>query len=508
MAPIEEPWSNLVERVSSPTVDDVLEQCLARRKSSGEDSPTSNNGNSGDRSSCWLESPSRKRWGSVKTWMFGHMLASSFAKVSLLDHSPAKLHHAGSKSSVRKASAASVCSKETSAGRNDWDCCYDRVMQSTTVSASSSSTTLCDDAEAEQLAMQSTGSDLTRHVFDILKVIGSGSYGTVLLSSLRDCPDRLFAIKVVHKHKLAQACGDRDTQRLLTEKQVLCSIDYPFITKLFCSFETNESLNFVMEYCPGGDMYFLLEKFAKNRLPEAFVVFYAASIALALNYLHQRGIVYRDLKPENILLDKDGFIRLADFGFAREEMKRSEQSCMTFCGSADYIAPEVVRGSGYGMAADLWSFGCVVYELLTGFPPFYCPQDRSLLFRKIERSEPAFPSHLSAEVRDLLSGLLHKDASKRLGNGPNGMNDVFTHPFFASVDWYLLSTKQVVPPLVPKISDPLDTSNFEDQFTSQHVGGHLVYEEYAPHCETEQRQCQSQYFEDFDWCCPDAAEFH
>lgn len=239
--------------------------------------------------------------------------------------------------------------------------------------------------------------DPTRYVFDIVRIIGSGSYGTVLLCRLRACPNRLFAVKVVYKSKLSSINGldgdrnaTREARRLLTEKKVLCSVDHPFITKMYCSFETPDALNFVLEYCPGGDMYFLLEKFAKNRLPEDHVLFYAASIALALRYLHDRGILYRDLKPENILLDEAGFLRLADFGFAREQMQRSEQSCTSFCGSADYIAPEVVRGQGYGLAADLWSFGCVVYELLTGYPPFYSPRDRATLFRKIEEEEPNF----------------------------------------------------------------------------------------------------------------------
>lgn len=490
MAPIDETWAALseIDELYRASITSISSSTASRRSSTA-----SNNGSDVE------SSPSRQRWGSVKTWMFGQMLASSFAKVSLESNADAK-------------------KEPVSTGKNDWDICYgggdfgsNNSDCKPTVSASSSSSTLCADVEAEKSDADDLNSsrsmcasdNLTRHVFDIVRVIGSGSYGTVVLSRLRDCPDeKLFAIKVVDKRKLSlQNHFNRDTQRLLTEKQVLCTIDHPFVTKLFCSFETDESLNFVMEYCPGGDMYFLLEKFAKNRLPESHVVFYAASIALALNYLHQHGILYRDLKPENILLDKDGFIRLADFGFAREQMKKSEQNCTTFCGSADYIAPEVVRGSGYGMAADLWSFGCVVYELLTGFPPFYCPKDRSLLFRKIERSEPSFPPHLSPEVCDLLAGLLHKDASQRLGNrSPNGMEDLFAHPFFASIDWYQLSTKQVVPPLVPKMSGPLDTSNFEDQFTLQQVDGHLMYEEYEPHCHPDQRQCQSQYFEDFDWC--------
>lgn len=329
-------------------------------------------------------------------------------------------------------------------------------------------------------------------------MIGSGSYGTVLLSRLRENPQRLFAVKMVPKCKLRADTEGKDSCRIQTEKNVLAAVDHPFITKLYCAFETEKSVNFVMEYCAGGDMYFLLEKFKQNRLPESLVVFYAASIALALNYLHQHGIQYRDLKPENILIDHHGFIRLADFGFAKEGMDFDSDKCKTFCGSADYIAPEVLAGKGYGLAADLWSFGCVIYELLTGFPPFYCPRDRSMLFRKIEQVEPSFPTHFSPEVCDLLSKLLIKDPKERLGNGPIGMKDVFAHPFFASIDWYQLSTKQVVPPHVPKLSSASDTSNFETQFTTQHVDGSIVYEE------RDQQHC-SDLFGDFDWCASDKA---
>jgi len=187
-------------------------------------------------------------------------------------------------------------------------------------------------------------------------------------------------------------------------------------------------------------------------------------------------------------------------------MHRSEQSCTSFCGSADYIAPEVVRGAGYGLAADLWSFGCVVYELLTGYPPFYSPRDRALLFRKIQKDEPSLPSHFSPELCDLLSGLLHKDVSERLGNGPNGMQDVFDHPFFANISWRRLEAKQVAPPIVPTLDSELDTSNFEDQFTSQQVEGHLVYEEREPQGAVSDDEETQFYFGDFDWCA-DASHF-
>ncbi|GMF22281.1 unnamed protein product [Phytophthora lilii] len=511
-----------------------------------------------------------KKWGSVKTWTFAQLLASSFAKVSLEDamrnggNSPSTTGEKKSKDRKKPASgnndwdcsysclktgtgtlvasssstAASELSTKSSSGNNDWDCSYSSVttvVPPPTISASSSSSTLLSDAEVAHMRRSieelleheeavEEGSeneeedpacrDPTRYVFDIVRIIGSGSYGTVLLCRLRACPNRLFAVKVVYKSKLGSINGldgdrnaTREARRLLTEKKVLCSVNHPFITKMYCSFETPDALNFVLEYCPGGDMYFLLEKFVKNRLPEDHVLFYAASIALALRHLHERGILYRDLKPENILLDEAGFLRLADFGFAREQMHRSEQSCTSFCGSADYIAPEVVRGGGYGLAADLWSFGCVVYELLTGYPPFYSPRDRALLFRKIEEEEPSFPNHFSPDLCDFLAGLLHKDVNRRLGNGPNGMQEIFDHPFFANISWHRLETKQVAPPIVPKLASELDTSNFEDQFTSQQVEGHLVYEEREPQGAASSDEEESHfYFGDFDWCA-DASHF-
>ncbi|OWZ22044.1 AGC protein kinase [Phytophthora megakarya] len=498
-----------------------------------------------------------KKWGNVKTWTFAQLLASSFAKVSLED----AMRNGGNTPDEKKqskdrkkatsgnndwdcsysclkvpstVSSTSTVTSETdtksAGGNNDWNCSYSSLKAPSrpTISASSSSSTLLSDAdvshrhsiedlleheETVEEGEEEDARDPTRYVFDIVRIIGSGSYGTVLLCRLRACPNRLFAVKVVYKSKLGTVNGlggdrnaTREARRLLTEKKVLSSVSHPFITKLFCSFETPDALNFVLEYCPGGDMYFLLEKFAKNRLPEDHVLFYAASIALALRYLHERGILYRDLKPENILLDEAGFVRLADFGFAREQMNRSDQSCTSFCGSADYIAPEVVRGDGYGLAADLWSFGCVVYELLTGYPPFYSPRDRALLFRKIEAEEPSFPSHFSPDLCDFLSGLLHKDADQRLGNGPNGMQEIFDHPFFANISWHRLETKHVAPPIVPRLSSVLDTSNFEDQFTSQQVEGHLVYEEREPQGAVSDEEDGHFYFGDFDWCA-DASHF-
>ncbi|CAH0491226.1 unnamed protein product [Peronospora farinosa] len=223
-----------------------------------------------------------------------------------------------------------------------------------------------------------------------------------------------------------------------------------------------------------------MEKLVKNRLPEDHVLFYATSIVLALRSLHERGILYGDLKPENILLDEAEFVRLADFGFAREQMHRSDQCCTSFCGLANYNAPEVVRGTGY------W------------IPSIYFRRDRALLVRKINEEEPSFPHRFSPELCNLLSGWLHKNVNQRLGSGPNGMQDILDHPFFTNINWHRLETKRVTPPIVPKLASKLDTSNFECQFTSQQVVGHLVDEERWPASIASDEEDNQFYSEDFD----------
>lgn len=437
-----------------------------------------------------ISSPSKQRWGSVKTWMFAHLLASSFSKLSLKPNASGR--HSCPAFATEQSTGSVLASNEVASDGavHDWDATYARSMSPPNL----------DDKTSIQRSR--AGYAPSAHVFDMVRIIGSGSFGTVVLSQLRDGPqDQVYAIKIVRKSKLAHGCDEREAHRLLTEKSILSGVDHPFITKLFCAFEAHDSLHFVMEYCAGGDMYYWLEKFTQNRLPEHCVVFYAASIALALSYLHQRGILYRDLKPENILLDHDGFIRLADFGFARDDVVLEEAKCTTFCGSADYIAPEVLHGKGYGGAVDLWSFGCVIYELLTGFPPFYCTNnDRKELFRKIERSDPMYPDCLSPAASDLISRLLAKDPNERIGMGENGMRELFDHPFFKSVDWYQLATKQIVPPMVPDVAGPLDTSNFEEQFTRQRVHGSIEYVRRS--CNSGQNESDDQFAE-FDWCRQD-----
>lgn len=175
--------------------------------------------------------------------------------------------------------------------------------------------------------------------------------------------------------------------------------------------------------------------------------FYLASIVLAIEYLHSRNIIYRDLKPENLLLDRHGYLRIADFGFAKVVQDRT----FTLCGTPEYLAPEIVLSQGHGKAVDWWALGILGFEMLAGYPPFF--DDHPLgIYEKILRGDIAFPSHIDPFAKDLIRGLLTADRSKRLGNLRGGAKDVMGHPWFAGVDWRSLERKEIGAPIVPRVA--------------------------------------------------------
>lgn len=307
--------------------------------------------------------------------------------------------------------------------------------------------------------------------YEKVAIIGSGSFGKVFL-----CQDRqtreLVAIKTIEKSHIRQM---GQIKRTLTERQVL-SLKHPFLVRLYRAFQSTEHLYFVLEYCPGGDFFTLLDK--RGRLSEASSAFYGASLVLVLQYLHQHGIIYRDLKPENVMLDQRGFIRLVDFGlikqFLTDDHDQEKKSChrtFSICGSSDYLAPEILDEVGYTYAVDYYSLGCVIYELLTGYPPFYSDSSRESRNHVPSRHSKRYtalnyPDDLSPEAQDLVQGLLCVNPSQRLGCGPRGPVEIIEHPFFQSVNWYKLGNCQLEAPCVPKLNSAVDLSNFALEFTS------------------------------------------
>ena len=295
--------------------------------------------------------------------------------------------------------------------------------------------------------------------FELVSVLGKGSFGKVLLVTKRDT-GKHYAMKVLKKQHVVKR---KQVEHTKTERSVLGSINHPFIVKLHCAFQTGEKLHFVLDFCQGGELFFHLGR--AGRFKEQLGRFYSAEISLALGYLHERGVVYRDLKPENVLLDHEGHVKLADFGLSKEGITSGIEGTHSFCGTPEYLAPEVLNRLGHGTAVDWWSLGALLYEMLTGLPPWYS-QDRQVLFKGIRELPLIMPAYLSEAAKDILTQFLERDVRQRLGSHSD-IAEVKQSPFFAAVDWDRLEAREVDPPFKPLASaaDVDDTTNFETSFT-------------------------------------------
>ena len=298
--------------------------------------------------------------------------------------------------------------------------------------------------------------------FKMIKVIGKGSFGKVFLVKEHKSGE-MFALKVLRKDNIIKR---NQVEHTKTERSVLGYCRHPFIVSMNMAFQSKDKLYFVLDYCAGGELFFHLGKLGK--FPESRARFYAAEIILAVSYVHSLDIIYRDLKPENVLLDARGHVRLTDFGLSKEGISNSSSGANSFCGTPEYLAPEILNRQGHGRAVDWWSLGALLYEMLTGLPPFYC-QDRERLFEKIRSSVLHYPASLSKPSKQLLLGLLTRDPNMRLGSGPNDADDIKVHEFFVEIDWHELSRGDVKPPWAPTINGSTDTSLFDNEFTSMPV---------------------------------------
>ena len=300
---------------------------------------------------------------------------------------------------------------------------------------------------------------LTAEDFDFHKVLGKGNYGKVMLATLKEGDGRYFAVKVIKKSILID---EESLDHVLAENRVLQTLDHPFLVKLYCSFQTSDRLYFVMEYVCGGELFFHIGR--ERRFSESRVRFYASQMVLALHHLHQKEIVYRDMKLENLLLDAEGNIKITDFGLVKDGIGTHDMTS-TFCGTPEYLPPEVLEEENYGRSVDWWSLGIVLYELLVGRPPFTHSQNMEKLFYNILHEPISYPPELAPETKAFLSALLERDFTRRLGSSPSDGEEIKSHVFFKGMDWNQVLKKSLTPPFKPLVSNQMDVGNFDREFT-------------------------------------------
>ncbi|CAG5897395.1 unnamed protein product [Menidia menidia] len=323
--------------------------------------------------------------------------------------------------------------------------------------------------------------------FKLIAVLGRGHFGKVLLSEYKKTGS-LYAIKALKKGDIV---ARDEVDSLMCEKRIFETVNgshHPFLVNLFACFQTPEHVCFVMEYTAGGDlmMHIHADVFSEPR-----AAFYSACVVLGLQFLHDHKIVYRDLKLDNLLLDTEGFVKIADFGLCKEGMGYGDRTS-TFCGTPEFLAPEVLTDTSYTRAVDWWGLGVLVYEMLVGESPFP-GDDEEEVFDSIVNDEVRYPRFLSTEAIAIMRRLLRRNPERRLGSGEKDAEDVKKQPFFRGMDWEALLQRKVPPPFVPTIAGKDDVSNFDTEFTAE------------PPALTPPRErrtlCRSEqdYFKDFDY---------
>jgi len=264
-------------------------------------------------------------------------------------------------------------------------------------------------------------------------------------------------MKVLNKKNILD---NRELEHTKTEKNILQKLAHPFLVNLNYSFQTPDKLYFIMDYINGGELFYHLQK--EHKFTPERVKFYCAEIVLGIEYLHNSGVIYRDLKPENILLTEDGHIILTDFGISKEGLAADNDRTSTFCGTPEYLAPEVLEGKGYTKAVDWWSFGTLMYEMMTGLPPFYSSDVQQMYF-KIMHAKLEVPVTWDSATKSIVTGLLERDPQKRLADA----RQIREHPYFKDMDWDALLRKEITPPFIPPVRGQNDVSMVDPTFTAE-----------------------------------------
>ncbi|XP_024991308.1 serine/threonine-protein kinase AtPK2/AtPK19-like [Cynara cardunculus var. scolymus] len=325
--------------------------------------------------------------------------------------------------------------------------------------------------------------------FEVLKVVGQGAFAKVYQVRKRGTSE-IFAMKVMRKDRIFEK---DHAEYMKAERDILTKVDHPFIVQLKYSFQTKYRLFLVLDFVNGGHLFFQL--YRQGLFREELARFYTAEIVSAVSHLHANGIMHRDLKPENILLDAEGHVMLTDFGVAKEFDESTRSNSM--CGTLEYMSPEIVQGRGHDKAADWWSVGILMYEMLTGKPPFR-GGNRQKIQQKIVKDKLKLPTFLSSEAHSLLKGLLQKESSRRLGSGGGGSDEIKSHKWFKVIDWKKLEGREVKPSFVPAVGGKQCIANFEECWTKLPA----VVDSPAA-----SPKCKENHFKGFTYVRPAAAPF-
>jgi protein kinase A len=284
---------------------------------------------------------------------------------------------------------------------------------------------------------------------EVFHTIGRGGYGRVKIARSRST-SVFFALKAMKKSHLINS---KQVDHVHSELEIMKSLNHPFIVRLLGYSQDEIFLYFALEFISGGDLFTYIK--LNKGLSLAHSSLLSSQIVLTLSHLHSKSIVYRDLKPENLLIRPNGYLKLTDFGLAKVISHRTQ----TFCGTAEYMAPEIIRNLPYGTAVDWWSFGVIIYEMITGIDPFHDP-DPMVVYSNVLNGKVKFPKGFDSNAKSLVKHLLVSDLSKRYGNMKRGVQDIKRHMFFRDVEWELLEFQMVPMPYLPNVKFQGDTSNF------------------------------------------------
>ena len=312
------------------------------------------------------------------------------------------------------------------------------------------------------------GIKLTFHDFEKLKVLGKGSFGEVLLVKLK-ANNKYYAMKILTKKNVKLRHQEVHTK---AERDLMVRINCPFIVSIKFAFQDATNLYIITEFMQGGEMFFHMHR--EKRFDDDKTKFYVVEMVLAIEFMHKNKMLYRDLKPENIMVDKNGHIKLTDFGLSKM-VKKTKEKAFTICGTPQYLAPEVLSDDGYDNSVDWWSLGCVMYEMLTGTAPFKIPRG-SYLSADLYKKKVNIPDYITPEAKDLIKQLLVPNPKKRLGYGTDGAKKIKEHQYFKDIDWDDAWNQKLTPPFIPELDGETDLKYFDKMFTNENIEGSKVSE--------------------------------